>query len=78
MIEERQQEEFQRKDKAQMENEPKKKIRLKYSVISFWAGAFALMAGVLKRLYLQGYYNYFDIDMKYVSINLYWDLADIA
>ena len=45
--------------------------------VTFFAGVITFLVGVFKSLYLQEYYKYFDIDMKYVSIKLFWNFSDL-
>ena len=48
------------------------------SMIPVLAGIVTLFGSIYKRMYLERYYQYFNIDMRYVSVGYYWKFSDIA
>lgn len=47
-------------------------------IIPVAAGIITLFLNLSKMLYMQQYFGYFEIDMKYVSIDYIWDISNIA
>lgn len=64
-------------DEKQKDKGKKVQYSLNYSRVTFFAGVITFLVGVSKRLYLQEYYKYFDIDPKYVSIKLFLNFNDL-
>lgn len=64
--------------------QPFKEFITKYSqvllpiIIPVAAGIITVFLNISKMLYMQQYFEYFEIDMKYVSIDYVWDLSNMA